>query len=65
VHPLHTQPRPSVKLTDQPYLPAPAMRLPPKKVDFEVLRARYAELLRLREYAERLETIRNEKTAQG
>jgi uncharacterized protein (UPF0335 family) len=38
------------------------MRSPLQEVRFEMLRARYAELLRLREYVERLENLRNEKT---
>jgi len=37
------------------------MRSPLKKVSFEELRARYAELLRLRERVERLENRRDEQ----
>jgi len=37
------------------------MRSPQKEVCLEMLRARYAELLRLREYVERLENLRQEK----
>ena len=36
------------------------MRSPLKEVRFEELRARYAELLRLRERVERLENLRDE-----
>jgi hypothetical protein len=37
-----------------------AMRSPRDNVGFELLRVRYAELLRLREYVERLENLRQE-----
>jgi len=37
------------------------MQSPQEEVCLEMLRARYAELLRLREYVERLENLRDEK----
>ncbi len=37
------------------------MQSPHEEVCLEMLRARYAELLRLREYVERLENLRDEK----
>lgn len=39
------------------------MRSSPNESRSEALRARYAELLQLREYVERLENLRDEKAA--
>jgi hypothetical protein len=41
------------------------MRSPLKEVSLEELRARYAELLRLRERVERLENLRNKVASIG
>jgi len=41
------------------------MRSSPKEVSFEELRARYAELLHLRERVERLENLRNKANPIG
>ena len=41
------------------------MRSPLKEICVETLRARYAELLRLREYVERLEELHNAKSDSG
>jgi len=41
------------------------MRSPPNENRTEVLRAKYAELLRLREQVERLENLRRETSSDG
>ena len=38
------------------------MQSPQREIRLEMLRARYAELLRFREYVERLENLRDEQT---
>src|SRR5579872_365768 len=61
---LHRQPKGS-RLTSslrQSRIGGETVQSPQREIRLEMLRARYAELLRLREYVERLENLRDEQT---